>query len=70
MLIFKTPKNKSILVFAGSDMTGAKALRKANEHFKTKIDNLEARKGYMYDRGLYWEKPDKTAVRVWAVYKR
>lgn len=70
MLIFKTPKNKSILVFAGSDMTEAKALKKANEHFKVKTDKLEARKGYMFDRGLYWSKPDKTSVKVWAVYKK
>lgn len=70
MLIFKTPKNKTIVVFAGSDMTEAKALKKANEHFKVKADRLEARRGYMYDRGLYWSKPDKVAVKVWAVTKK
>lgn len=40
MLIYRTDKNKSIVVIVGQDVTEDQAIKKANTHFKVKADRL------------------------------
>lgn len=70
MLIYGTKRGRSVVVIAGQDVTEDEAVIKANKHFKVKADRLEARRGFIQGDGLYWDKPGKKAVEVWAVYKK
>lgn len=69
MLVYGTKRGGSVVVIAGQNVTAGEAIRKANKHFKVKLDRLSARRGYIYGDGLYWDKPGKKACEVWAVYK-
>ena len=70
MMIYETEKGKTIVAVIGQDVTKEQAIKKANKHFKVKADKLEARVGYIKDKGLYWDKPGKVFAKVWAVYKK
>ena len=69
MDIYKAERNKTLVVIHDIKLSKKDAIREANKHFHTKLDNLKCSSGTVYNDELYLE-PRSKGKTVWVVTKK
>ena len=68
--VLEDEKRRKYVVIFDSKLTKEQAIRRANNHFKAKLDNLTASKWWVDGNNLYVGKPGDNGMKVWAVYRK